>query len=500
MFSGIIGNALITPGGPPNIPTTGTLPAIAVDSRFGVTYDASNRVSQWTDFSGNNRHFAQSTDANKPLYFSNRLNGLPSVAFDGVSHYCDAVFTQPQPVHIFMVMYRENDLQTGSGAELASAAAANGYFNASNNTTTTYKYNRETTGRIGVAHDVLTQQMRGRIILKDVSIDASNNWEMRINGGTVATKAATNPTEAGNFRLGWTGTNVNAGHFNGHLLACIVYPAVLGSSDATLIRTFLINRFGIDTSGAAEGPTTAVQTAILATQASDLLGYWPMDDAYGALRDKSSLTIECNPYRVPARSLLNGPNLQYRVNGPGSGGGKAVRFDGNGYFTNKTQAGNQGYSGGGPFGDWCIIGFGKPSILEIDRHIYWLEEGAGAGFFGLGTGEFDPSQIAVAVKLDSTFIFNTDHHAGSWVVGQWTMIGFQRSGNNYQISINGGAWETIATSATTSVHANWRMTIGNFDLNFAYLGPWKGDIAHVALWNDDLTDGEVAAIYAASGL
>jgi hypothetical protein len=46
-----------------------------------ITKDGSNRVSQWRDKSGNNRHVSQSTDSKKPLSGTRTMNGLSGLDF-----------------------------------------------------------------------------------------------------------------------------------------------------------------------------------------------------------------------------------------------------------------------------------------------------------------------------------------------------------------------------------------------------------------------------------
>lgn len=53
----------------------------------GVTYDGSNRISSWTDQSGQGHDATQSTTDEKPLYVSNAVNSQPGIRFDGSNDY-----------------------------------------------------------------------------------------------------------------------------------------------------------------------------------------------------------------------------------------------------------------------------------------------------------------------------------------------------------------------------------------------------------------------------
>ena len=48
-----------------------------------LTKGGDNKVSQWSDRSGNSRHFAQATATLQPLYVPDALGGKPAVRFDG---------------------------------------------------------------------------------------------------------------------------------------------------------------------------------------------------------------------------------------------------------------------------------------------------------------------------------------------------------------------------------------------------------------------------------
>ena len=52
------------------------------DDADSVTLNGSS-VTQWNDKSGNNRHAAQNTATQQPLYLANGLNGKPVLSFDG---------------------------------------------------------------------------------------------------------------------------------------------------------------------------------------------------------------------------------------------------------------------------------------------------------------------------------------------------------------------------------------------------------------------------------
>lgn len=63
------------------------------DAITGLSAD--DPVSQWDDESGNDHHATQGTSANRPLYRTSALNGLPGVEFDGSNDYLASAATYP---------------------------------------------------------------------------------------------------------------------------------------------------------------------------------------------------------------------------------------------------------------------------------------------------------------------------------------------------------------------------------------------------------------------
>ena len=79
-------------------------PLLWYRSDRGVTL-AGNKVSQWSDLSGNNIHLTQSDDARRPLYVATGYNGgvRPLLRFDGTAAYmATALISQAQPTHVFI--------------------------------------------------------------------------------------------------------------------------------------------------------------------------------------------------------------------------------------------------------------------------------------------------------------------------------------------------------------------------------------------------------------
>lgn len=52
-----------------------------------VVKDGSNKVSQWLDLSGNDRHATQTISTRQPVYTTNALNSTPGIYFEGSNDY-----------------------------------------------------------------------------------------------------------------------------------------------------------------------------------------------------------------------------------------------------------------------------------------------------------------------------------------------------------------------------------------------------------------------------
>jgi len=72
---------------PPFVPTDIGGCVLWLRSDLGITKDASDRVSEWADQSGNGLTVSQATDTAKPVFYSNQINGHAGIYFDGVDDF-----------------------------------------------------------------------------------------------------------------------------------------------------------------------------------------------------------------------------------------------------------------------------------------------------------------------------------------------------------------------------------------------------------------------------
>lgn len=81
-----------------------------------VTLNGST-VSQWSDKSGNNRHFTQAIAASQPGYSANQINGYPILTFDGSDDFLDGGNILPATNGIMtFIIARQNTIGAATSA------------------------------------------------------------------------------------------------------------------------------------------------------------------------------------------------------------------------------------------------------------------------------------------------------------------------------------------------------------------------------------------------
>ena len=79
--------SLIGQTGPGGVGNSTNIKAWLDASSLGLSNATS--VSSWTDISGNSNAANQLTPANQPTFFTNQINGLPAISFDGIDDFFD---------------------------------------------------------------------------------------------------------------------------------------------------------------------------------------------------------------------------------------------------------------------------------------------------------------------------------------------------------------------------------------------------------------------------
>lgn len=467
------------------VPTITNTLDLHLDSTLGVTL-TSGKVSLWADQAGSN-DFSQSTAAKRPVVVTDPFHNRDAIYFDGVDDFLTSSYAEDgSDWTLFIAMRRESrqqDVVSEGGTEWASSATSSGSFFTGHVSTvgSAETTGEESVGRRGAAHDLKTDWHPNRWLIKEAGMNAAGTGKFfAINGEAHQTDV--NPvTTPGNRQIGGNGS-VPAFPARIYFGEILLFDGQLSADDRATILTYLSDRWVTDPI-----PDNTLSAVILATQPTAMEGYWQMDEPGGGILDSKELTSK--DHRNTLWPPQNPEDLTYQ--NPGTAG-PGINFAGTEFFN---QSGRQ-YDV--ISGDFTIMGFMQALPLEQDRHCFWCEFN-GSNFFGVGTsnaGVGGISQVAIALKVNNVFIYDSDHEDGTFANGDWVHICLRRSGSVNTLIINGTNIITTTAGSGSNV-ALTNLIIGAFDLNNVYTvsARWKGDIKHVALWNAALTDGEIETIY-----
>lgn len=200
------------------------------------------------DFSGNARHFTQSSSGSRPLYKTNILNGQPSFLFDGSNDFLErTAFMAATAAEMFFTFMVPTGGAWNSGtfgwmkfdgATLASHLNFNGVaysaFGGMNRT----NYNPTQ----AISENGATMHMLAK--------GGSNAWFWWENGNTQRANM-TQTIDWGTSRhlVGGSSTTSNAAavddFFSGHLLDLQIYANELSNSERNVVTASLNAKFGI---------------------------------------------------------------------------------------------------------------------------------------------------------------------------------------------------------------------------------------------------------------
>jgi hypothetical protein len=270
---------VVTAGTSQTLLLSGSTPWTPAQIACAAWYDAadastitasSGAVSQWSDKSGNGKHLAQNTAANRPTTGSRTLNGLNVIDFDGTSdQLTNSVFSvNTLNVSIFSVQQHDvTNVQYMTAWAIARATPAEGqllhassgsYFSLGNrlpeNNAVFYQENTKV--------ECLSYVKTG-----DMSQQA---WTNGVVIGQNNTAVTTYDTQ--NLALG---SRFSANYLNGMISEFIVIPGAVSTSDRQKLEGYLAHKWGLTNSLPAGhpyksvAPGTGTAVANLAGSASD---------------------------------------------------------------------------------------------------------------------------------------------------------------------------------------------------------------------------------------
>ena len=470
------------------VPSISNTLELHLDSTLGVT-ETAGAVSTWADQSGNGRDFTQSTASKRPIVSSDAIVNRDVIEFDGVDDFLTSSYGElTSDFTVFMVTRRflrmsDEGSVNENGTEWASSSTSSGSMFAGFLTTisTNSRQGFETVGRRGLAHDISLNAPANRWQIKEFSMNAAGTtMSLALNGGTASTIART-VSAPGNYQLAGNGS-VPAFPWAGVIGEVLVFDGILSGSDRTTINDYLTTRWVNNTIDLG-----SIATEITTTQSANLQGYWQLNTLDGGEIDSAGNISddEQNSIWPQSGSDLLYNQIAFR--------GRGIECGGNEYLASSSTEHSL------LNGDFTVMGLMQVSpVLERDRHSIWLEWDAN-NFIAIGTsnvGAGGIDQVAVALKVNGTFIYDTDHEPGSWTIGGWKHITLRRNGSTNDLIIDGTNIVSLNSGSATNANP-LHVLIGSMDLGNAYTVDrrWKGGLQHMAIWDAALTDMEVSDIY-----
>lgn len=231
-------NVVATPGGIFD-PTTITGLKLWAEARLETGFSDSDPVATWTDFSGEGNHLTQATEANKPLYRTNIINGEPAMQFDGSNDYfgLSNILSGESAGEVFLVVQIDTDPP--------GASAQSGIWNMDGDGSNACHYPFTN----GTIYDAWGSTARKTTVnpspaltsprLYNVSSE-SGAWTSRLDGAQIYTTATnTFSSFSGSPYLGRSASGFGDVYLDGYIAAILIFNAVLASGDRDYIEAQL---------------------------------------------------------------------------------------------------------------------------------------------------------------------------------------------------------------------------------------------------------------------
>jgi hypothetical protein len=215
-------------------------------SDLGITKDGSDRVSQWNDQSGQSNHATQSTDAKKPVWIANQLNGHPSIRLQhATQRHMDLMAALP--VTGFSVFFVGFHTYAKAGAIIGDGISGHGLC-------------LDNSGGPAVGYN-LDNGMFGSSIFSSVPSGYGNfsilTMRLLNDMTTCVTRQNGAQTDSEDALFGFaasfvprlfeeiSGPGSPQGYLDGDCVEFLVYNVELSNSDCELIETYLNGRYAI---------------------------------------------------------------------------------------------------------------------------------------------------------------------------------------------------------------------------------------------------------------
>lgn len=196
-------------------------------------------VGTWTDQSTAANSCTQSTVANKPVYHTNVINGLPAVQFDGIAQYMSFTSTGAfvLPFSAFVVIRPTAD----TSAQISYATVLENGGGNNNGCFIAVK---------------LTASVWGTFTNADLSsgnaLTSANNYLLETTGAASSTflyqkgvQVATSATSESGGSGGLGSNPLSSRWYKGYIAEAIVYNTVLSSPNRISVENYLISKYAL---------------------------------------------------------------------------------------------------------------------------------------------------------------------------------------------------------------------------------------------------------------
>jgi hypothetical protein len=211
-------------------------------------------VRRWNDNSPVLNHAGQTTDANKPTYRTNILNGNPVLRFSS-DQFIDAAAVSgiggTDNMHVFMV-FKQNSWVNGGPTDgggtfiIDRTSGTNNLMSFKMNTGDKYYYQKRNDGGGSLTGPTsVTSALANTTTIVSFFRSVGNNYGIFLNGRLDGTSAGDNESIVGpQIRLG-RHTNTTNGGLNGDFAEIIVYNTSISATDRLKIESYLAIKYGV---------------------------------------------------------------------------------------------------------------------------------------------------------------------------------------------------------------------------------------------------------------
>lgn len=214
-----------------------------------------DRVQQWNDQSGNNRHLIQSTSARRPRFIESALNGQPVIRFSSSARN----YLGPLSDNLFLGDYTIFIVAYGSGSSQDFMAYTfSGLHGLLLETSTSRRLrflHRNTLGVSG-GNSLIAASTRSSSRCQVLSFSRGRvpggRQQFWINGSDNRAIAATDNyfTGTGTLVLGRLGAAINSRYLNGDMAEVIVFDRELNRAERIIVENYLAAKYGLSLAAA----------------------------------------------------------------------------------------------------------------------------------------------------------------------------------------------------------------------------------------------------------